>query len=93
MDQDDDRDFVPRNVNPLQTNLHNRRHEMRGTQPVNAGGQPDPMRTSIDSMAGNGRRRGGGGGGGGGGGNRGGRGRSGGGGGGGNRGGSRAYGG
>jgi len=83
---DDDRDSVPRNVDPLQTNLHNRRHEMRGTQPANAGGQPDPMRTSIDSMAGNGKRRGGGGGGGGG------R-RSGGGGGGGNWGGSRSYGG
>ncbi|MGE0332452.1 MAG: DEAD/DEAH box helicase [Ramlibacter sp.] len=59
---DDDRDTVPRNVNPLQTNLHNRRHETRGTQPVQVGGQPDPMRTSIDSMAGGGKRRGGGGG-------------------------------
>ncbi len=58
---DDDRDTMPRNVNPLQTNLHNRRHETRGTQPVQAGGQPDPMRTSIDSMAGGGKRRGGGG--------------------------------
>jgi ATP-dependent RNA helicase RhlE len=88
---DDDRDTVPRNVNPLQTNLHNRRHETRGTQPVQVGGQPDPMRTSIDSMAGGGKRRGGGGGGGGGG-----RGRSGGGGGGGNwgggGGGNRSYG-
>jgi ATP-dependent RNA helicase RhlE len=86
---DDDRDTVPRNVNPLQTNLHNRRHETRGTQPVQVGGQPDPMRTSIDSMAGGGKRRGGGGGGGG-------RGRSGGGGGGGGNwgggGGNRSYG-
>ena len=86
---DDDRDTVPRNVNPLQTNLHNRRHETRGTQPVQVGGQPDPMRTSIDSMAGGGKRRGGGGGGG--------RGRSGGGGGGGGNwggggGGNRSYG-
>ena len=86
---DDERDTMPRNVNPLQTNLHNRRHETRGTKPVQPGGQPDPMRTSIDSMAGGGRRRGGGGGGGGGG-----RGRSGGGGGGnwGGGGGNRSYG-
>ncbi|MBX3653706.1 MAG: DEAD/DEAH box helicase [Ramlibacter sp.] len=65
----DDEDFerddsaIPRHVDPLRTNLHNRRNEHRA--PANGnGGQPDPMRTSIDSMAG-GRRRGGGGGGGG----------------------------
>ncbi len=56
---------IPRNVDPLRTNLHNRRNENRA--PANGnGGQPDPMRTSIDSMAGSGRRGGGGGGGGGG---------------------------
>ncbi|MBX3588347.1 MAG: DEAD/DEAH box helicase [Ramlibacter sp.] len=51
---------IPRNVDPLRTNLHNRRNENRA--PANGnGGQPDPMRTSIDSMAGSGRRGGGGG--------------------------------
>ena len=60
---DDDFDVrdesIPRNVDPLRTNLHNRRNENRA--PANGnGGQPDPMRTSIDSMAGSGRRGGGG---------------------------------
>ncbi len=64
--RDDDFDgreeSIPRNVDPLRTNLHNRRNENRA--PANGnGGQPDPMRTSIDSMAGSGRRGGGGGGG------------------------------
>ncbi len=71
-----EREVMPRNVDPLQTNLHNRRSELNGTRAPSNGGQPDPMRTSIDNMAG-GRRRGGGGGGGnggGGGGNRSGRG-------------------
>ncbi|HSV45037.1 MAG TPA: DEAD/DEAH box helicase, partial [Ramlibacter sp.] len=60
-DVDRDRDdSIPRNVDPLRTNLHNRRNENRA--PANGnGGQPDPMRTSIDSMAGSGRRGGGGG--------------------------------
>jgi len=64
-DERDNRDeAMPRNVDPLKTNLHNRRNE--NVRPANAnGGQPDPMRTSIDSMAGSGRRGGGGGGGGG----------------------------
>ncbi len=62
MDRDVERDELPRHIDPLQTNLHNRRNENR--RPANGnGGQPDPMRTSIDSMAG-GRRGGGGGGGG-----------------------------
>jgi ATP-dependent RNA helicase RhlE len=70
-DRDDDR--MPRNIDPLRTNMPGRR-DMTGVQRVNVGGQPDPTRTSIDSM-GAGRRGGGGnrgrsgGGGGGGGGN------------------------
>ncbi len=57
-----DRDELPRNIDPLRTNLHNTRHEPRRPS-VGAGGQPDPMRTSIDSMADRGRggRSGGGG--------------------------------
>jgi ATP-dependent RNA helicase RhlE len=74
-DRDDERDELPRHVDPLRTNLHNSRHENRRPS-HGAAGQPDPMRTSIDSMA-QGNRRGGGGGGGG---NRGGQNRSGGGG-------------
>ncbi|CAA9386939.1 MAG: ATP-dependent RNA helicase RhlE [uncultured Ramlibacter sp.] len=59
-DERDDRDDqMPRNVDPLKTNLHNRRNENVRAANGN-GGQPDPMRTSIDSMAG-GRRGGGGG--------------------------------
>ena len=65
-DFDDERepDQLPRHVDPLQTNLHNRRHEPRKPS-HGATGQPDPMRTSIDSMAGRNRGAGGGGGGGG----------------------------
>jgi len=57
-----DRDELPRNIDPLRTNLHNTRHEPRRPS-MGAGGQPDPMRTSIDSMADRGRggRNGGGG--------------------------------
>jgi ATP-dependent RNA helicase RhlE len=59
-DFDGDReDSIPRNIDPLRTNLHNRRNE-NVVPPNNNGGQPDPMRTSIDSMAGSGRRGGGG---------------------------------
>ncbi|MBI2770680.1 MAG: DEAD/DEAH box helicase [Burkholderiales bacterium] len=61
-DDDFDRggdDAIPRNIDPLRTNLHNRRNE-NVVPPNNNGGQPDPMRTSIDSMAGSGRRGGGG---------------------------------
>jgi ATP-dependent RNA helicase RhlE len=59
---DDERepDVLPRHVDPLQTNLHNRRHESRKPS-HGATGQPDPMRTSIDSMAGRNRSGGGGG--------------------------------
>ena len=85
-DDEDERDIdhLPRNIDPLQTNLHGRRNAPRGPS-HGAVGQPDPIRTSIDLMGkggggGRNRNRSGGGGGGGYGGNR-----SGGGGGGGNR--------
>ena len=69
-------DFQPRNIrhdagrNVTGFSSNNQdNHNQRGG---NAGGQPDPLRTSVDSMAGSGRRGGGNGGGGGFGGNRGG---------------------
>ena len=50
-DDEDDRDMdrLPRNIDPLQTNLHGRRNAPRGPS-HGAAGQPDPMRTSIDMM-------------------------------------------
>ncbi len=60
-ERDDDR--MPRNIDPLRTNLPGRR-DMTGIRRVNEGGQPDPTRTSIDSMGagrGGNRSRGGGG--------------------------------
>jgi ATP-dependent RNA helicase RhlE len=62
-DEQDDRDErLPRNVDPLRTNLPSRRDTIGVRRPANGnGGQPDPMRTSIDSMGGGGRRGGGGG--------------------------------
>ncbi|MBA2961623.1 MULTISPECIES: DEAD/DEAH box helicase [Ramlibacter] len=61
-EQDDRDDRMPRNVDPLRTNLPSRRDTIGVKRPANNnGGQPDPMRTSIDSM-GAGARRGGGGG-------------------------------
>ncbi|HET8747187.1 MAG TPA: DEAD/DEAH box helicase [Ramlibacter sp.] len=54
--RDEDRDDrMPRNVDPLRTNLPGRR-DMTGVKRVSAGGQPDPTRTSIDSMAAGERR-------------------------------------
>ncbi|MGZ5846813.1 MAG: DEAD/DEAH box helicase, partial [Ramlibacter sp.] len=62
-DRDDSNDSLPRNVDPLRTALPSRRDMTGVRRPANGnGGQPDPMRTSIDSM-GAGARRGGGGGG------------------------------
>lgn len=56
--EDDGDERMPRNVDPLRTNLPGRR-DMTGVKRVAAGGQPDPTRTSIDSMgAGNARNRG-----------------------------------
>ena len=60
-DGDDHEERMPRNVDPLRTNMPGRR-EMTGVQRVNTNGQPDPTRTSIDCM-GAGNRGGGGGGG------------------------------
>ncbi len=56
-DEDRDPDYLPRNIDPLQTNLHGRRNAPRGPS-HGAVGQPDPMRTSIDMM---GKGKGGGG--------------------------------
>ncbi len=53
-DRIDRGDELPRNVDPLRTNLHNMRHEPRRPA-LDSSGQPDPMRTSIDSMADRGR--------------------------------------
>ena len=53
-DRDDFGDELPRHIDPLRTNLHNGRHDTR-RPPQNSSGQPDPMRTSIDSMADRGR--------------------------------------
>jgi ATP-dependent RNA helicase RhlE len=78
-------DELPRHIDPLKTTQF-ARLDLPNRKPVRTSGQPDPTRTSIDSLASSGRRHGGGGGGGYGGGNGGGRG-FGGGGGGGNRGG------
>ena len=58
-DEDREPDHLPRNIDPLQTNLHGRRNAPRGPS-HGAVGQPDPMRTSIDVM---GKGKGGGGGG------------------------------
>jgi len=71
-----DGDELPRHIDPLMTNQFARRDQPRRNN-GNSGGQPDPTRTSIDSLASAGRggpRRHGGGGGGYGGGNGGGRG-------------------
>ena len=86
MDRDHDRgprgDELPRHIDPLMTNQFARQGAPRRNS-GGGGGQPDPTRTSIDSLAGSGRggprRHGGGGGGGFGGGNGGGGGRRGGG--------------
>jgi ATP-dependent RNA helicase RhlE len=99
MDRDHDRgprgDELPRHIDPLMTNQFARQGAPRRNS-GGSGGQPDPTRTSIDSLAGSGRggprRNGGGGGGGFGGGNGGGGRRSGGGGYGGGNGGGRSFG-
>ena len=100
MDRDHDHgprgDELPRHIDPLMTNQFARQGApRRNSGGGGGGGQPDPTRTSIDSLAGSGRggprRNGGGGGGGFGGGNGGGR-RSGGGGYGGGNGGGRSFG-
>ncbi len=79
-----DGDELPRHIDPLKTTQF-ARLDLPNRNPVRTSGQPDPTRTSIDSLASGNRRRGGGGGGGYGGGGGGGRGFGGGGGGGGGR--------
>ncbi|MFN8955763.1 MAG: DEAD/DEAH box helicase [Burkholderiales bacterium] len=62
-----DGDELPRHIDPLKTTQF-ARLDLPNRKPVRTSGQPDPTRTSIDSLASGGRRHGGGGGGGGGGG-------------------------
>jgi ATP-dependent RNA helicase RhlE len=62
-----DGDELPRHIDPLKTTQF-ARLDLPNRKPVRNSGQPDPTRTSIDSLASSGRRHGGGGGGGGGGG-------------------------
>lgn len=63
-----DGDELPRHIDPLKTTQF-ARLDLPNRNPVRSSGQPDPTRTSIDSLASGNRRRGGGGGGGYGGGN------------------------
>ena len=58
-----DGDELPRHIDPLKTTQF-ARLDLPGRKPVKTGGQPDPTRTSIDSLASGNRRRHGGGGGG-----------------------------
>jgi ATP-dependent RNA helicase RhlE len=61
-----DGDELPRHIDPLKTTQF-ARLDLPNRKPVKTGGQPDPTRTSIDSLAAGGKRHGGGGYGGGGG--------------------------
>jgi ATP-dependent RNA helicase RhlE len=65
---------LPRHIDPLKTTQF-ARLDLPNRKPVRTSGQPDPTRTSIDSLASSGRRGGGGGYGGGNGGGKGGGGR------------------
>ncbi len=58
-------DELPRHIDPLKTTQF-ARLDLPNRKPVRTSGQPDPTRTSIDSLASGNRRHGGGGGGGGG---------------------------
>jgi ATP-dependent RNA helicase RhlE len=58
----DDGDELPRHIDPLKTTQF-ARLDLPNRKPVRTSGQPDPTRTSIDSLASSGRRHGGGGGG------------------------------
>jgi ATP-dependent RNA helicase RhlE len=53
---------LPRHIDPLKTTQF-ARLDLPNRKPVRSSGQPDPTRTSIDSLASSGRRGGGGGGG------------------------------
>ena len=57
----DDGDELPRHIDPLKTTQF-ARLDLPNRKPVRTSGQPDPTRTSIDSLASSGRRNGGGGG-------------------------------
>jgi ATP-dependent RNA helicase RhlE len=57
-----DGDELPRHIDPLKTTQF-ARLDLPNRKPVRTSGQPDPTRTSIDSLASSGRRHGGGGGG------------------------------
>ena len=54
-------DELPRHIDPLKTTQF-ARLDLPNRKPVRTSGQPDPTRTSIDSLASSGRRHGGGGG-------------------------------
>ncbi|MEY3612567.1 MAG: ATP-dependent helicase RhlE [Pseudomonadota bacterium] len=56
-----DGDELPRHIDPLKTTQF-ARLDLPNRKPVRSSGQPDPTRTSIDSLASGGRRHGGGGG-------------------------------
>jgi ATP-dependent RNA helicase RhlE len=56
-----DGDELPRHIDPLKTTQF-ARLDLPNRKPVRTSGQPDPTRTSIDSLASGGRRHGGGGG-------------------------------
>ena len=56
-----DSDELPRHIDPLKTTQF-ARLDLPNRNPVRTSGQPDPTRTSIDSLASGNRRRGGGGG-------------------------------
>ena len=60
-----DGDELPRHIDPLKTTQF-AKLDLPRRKPVKTGGQPDPTRTSIDSLAAGGKRHGGGGFGGGG---------------------------
>jgi ATP-dependent RNA helicase RhlE len=55
-----DGDELPRHIDPLKTTQF-ARLDLPNRKPVRSSGQPDPTRTSIDSLASSGRRGGGGG--------------------------------
>ncbi len=55
-----DGDELPRHIDPLKTTQF-ARLDLPNRKPVRSSGQPDPTRTSIDSLASGGRRHGGGG--------------------------------
>ena len=48
--REDDQDFLPRHIDPLQTNLHGRKRSNGPRSAYDSGGQPDPTKTSVDLM-------------------------------------------